>query len=92
MTRIGDAHEKLGDPMAAITAYYEVFKPAETPLPEFFWFYKAGFAAGRVLEEQEKWDEAIRVYKLLANDEGPRSLEAKNRINQLRLEHFLWED
>lgn len=92
MTRIGDAHEKLGDPMAAITAYYDVFKPADTPLPEFFWFYKAGFAAGRLLEEQEKWDEAIQVYKLLANDEGPRSLEAKNRINQLRLEHFLWED
>jgi len=92
MTRVGDAHEKLCDPAAAIAAYYEVFKPSEAPLPEFFWFFRSGFAAGRLLEEQEKWDEAIRVYELMAEVEGPRALEAKNRINKLRLEHFLWED
>lgn len=91
MTRVGDACEKLGDPAAAIAAYYEVFKPSESPLTEFFWFYKSGFAAGRLLEEEEKWEEAIRVYELMAEVEGPRSLEAKNRINKLRLEHFLWE-
>jgi tetratricopeptide (TPR) repeat protein len=92
MTRVGDASEKLGDAPAAIAAYYEVFKPSDAPVPEFFWFYKSGFAAARLLEEEEKWEEAIRVYELMADVEGPRALEAKNRINKLRLEHFLWEE
>lgn len=92
MTRVGDAYEKLADHRAAVAAYYEVFKPSDTPLPEFFWFYKSGFAAGRLLEEQEKWEEAIRVYELMAAVEGPRAMEAKSRINKLRLEHFLWEE
>lgn len=92
MTRVGDASEKLGDAPAAIAAYYEVFKPSDAPVPEFFWFYKSGFAAARLLEEEEKWEEAIRVYEIMAGVEGPRALEAKNRINKLRLEHFLWEE
>ena len=92
MTRVGGAYEKLGDPGAAIAAYYEVFKTSEGPLLEFFWFYKSGFAAGRILEDEEKWDEALRVYELMAAVEGPRALEARERINKLRLEHFLWEE
>jgi tetratricopeptide (TPR) repeat protein len=48
-------------------------------------------AAARILESTQKWPEAIRVYETLAATDGPRSLEAKNRIKQLRLEHFLWD-
>lgn len=92
LTRVGDAYENLSDPAAAIAAYYEVIKPSEAPLVEFFWFYKSGFAAGRLLEAAEKWEEALRVYELLAGVDGPRALEAQNRINTLRLEHFLWEE
>lgn len=92
MTRVGGAYEKLNEPGPAIAAYYEVIKPANTPLTEFFWFYKSGFAAARLLEMEKKWEESIRVYNLMAEIEGPRALEAKNRINKLRLEHFLWED
>lgn len=91
LTRIGTALEKTGDLNAAVAIYYDVFKPSAQAPTEFFWFYKAGFAAARILESTRKWPEAIRVYETLAAAEGPRSLEAKNRIKQLRLEHFLWD-
>jgi len=91
LTRIGTALEKTGDLNTAVATYYDVFKPTAQAPAEFFWFYKAGFAAARILESTQKWPEAIRVYETLAATEGPRSLEAKNRIKQLRLEHFLWD-
>lgn len=90
LTRIGTALEKTGDLNTAVATYYDVFKPTAQAPAEFFWFYKAGFAAARILESTQKWPEAIRVYETLAATDGPRSLEAKNRIKQLRLEHFLW--
>ena len=91
LTRIGTALEKTGDLNTAVATYYDVFKPGTQAPSEFFWFYKAGFAAARILESTQKWPEAIRVYEILAATDGPRSLEAKNRIKQLRLEHFLWD-
>ena len=90
-TRMGTAYEKIGDLNAAVMNYYEVFKPTIHEVPEFFWFYKAGFSAGRILESQGKWNEAIRVYEIMSSTEGPRSIEAKNRIQKIRLEQFLWE-
>jgi predicted negative regulator of RcsB-dependent stress response len=92
LVRIGTALEKSGDPNGAVACYYDVFKPTEGTPKEFFWFHKAGFAAGRILESQEKWPEAVRVYELMAATEGPRALEARNRIKKIRLEHFLWEE
>lgn len=91
LTRIGTALEKTGDLNAAVATYYDVFKAGTTQPTEFFWFYKAGFAAARIFESTKKWPEAIRVYEILAAADGPRALEAKNRIKQLRLEHFLWD-
>ena len=91
LARIGTAQEKTGDLNAALTSYYEVFKPSnEAPL-EFFWFYKAGFAAAMILESRKEWPEAIRVYELMASMEGPRALEAKNRIKRIRLENLIWD-
>jgi tetratricopeptide (TPR) repeat protein len=91
LARIGTAQEKTGDLNAALASYYEVFKPAAGEPVEFFWFYKAGFAAAMILESRKDWPEAIRVYELMASMEGPRSLEAKNRIQQIRLENFIWD-
>jgi outer membrane protein assembly factor BamD (BamD/ComL family) len=91
LARIGTAQEKTGDLNAALASYYEVFKAAAGEPVEFFWFYKAGFAAAMILESRKDWPEAIRVYELMASMEGPRSLEAKNRIQQIRLENFIWD-
>lgn len=86
--------EKQSDREAALATFYRVleFDPRPEQLPEFFWYYKAGFNAARLLEENQKWESAAAVYEKLVAANGPRSEEAKARLSQLRLEHFLWQN
>ncbi len=95
--RIGDAYEKLNQPDAALDAYYTVIAggpadPKGTGEPEYFWYYKAGFEAGKLLEARKLWKEAIAVYEKISSVDGPRAGEAAERIKKLRLENFIWED
>ena len=91
LARIGSAYENLGDSEAAVAAYYDVIKDGKLAPRAFFWFYKAGFAAARLLEASKRWDQAIKVYQMIAAAGGPRSEEATSRINKIRLENFLWD-
>jgi len=90
----GKALEKLNDKEGALTTYYRVLEEGARPdlQHEFFWFYKAGFNAAHLLEETNDWKSAVAVYRKLAAVGGTRSDEAKARLTQLRLEHFLWEE
>ena len=90
----GKALEKLNDKTAALTTYYGVLEQGARPdvQHEFFWFYKAGFNAAQLLEEASDWKSAVAVYRKLAAVGGVRSDEAKARLTQLRLEHFLWDE
>ena len=90
----GKALEKLDDQPAALTTYYGVVEEGirADQQREFFWFYKAGFNAGHLLEESKDWKGAVAVYRKLAGAGGMRSDEAKARLTQLRLEHFLWDE
>lgn len=91
--KLGKCLEKKGKQTEALTTFYDVLnKRVASQEPEYFWFYKAGFAAARLLEDQSQWNAAVGVYQKLASLQGPRSEEAKERIKQLRLEHFLWEE
>ncbi len=81
------------NPEASLAAFYDVLD-AQTKggaEPEYFWFYKAGFDAAQMLETDQKWSSAVRIYEKLASVEGPRAEEAKGRATQLRLEHFIWD-
>lgn len=90
----GVALEKKADRDGALTTFYDVLQTQTRPgrQPEFFWFYKAGFNAARLLEENAKWESAAAIYQKLVEAAGPRSEEAKARLNRLRLEHFLWQE
>ncbi len=92
LVKIGAASEKLGELPAALASYHSVLATKSETEPEFFWFYKAGFDAARILENENKAAEAIVIYERLAATDGPRAEEARQRINSLRLENFLWED
>lgn len=86
--------EKLGDRENALAAFYKIIEEEtrpDRPQREFFWYYKAGFNAARLLEDDSKWQPAAVVYQKLASAGGARSEEAKSRLGRLRLEHFLWE-
>lgn len=85
--------EKLDDQANALATFYEIIEDESRPVRqrEFFWYYKAGFNAARLLEDDAKWQPAAVVYQKLASAGGARSDEATSRLNRLRLEHFLWE-
>jgi outer membrane protein assembly factor BamD (BamD/ComL family) len=90
----GTCLEKLGDRENALATFYKILEEEnrpDRPQREFFWYYKAGFNAARLLEEDSKWQPAAVVYQKLASAGGTRSDEAKSRLSRLRLEHFLWE-
>lgn len=86
--------EKESDRSGALTTFYQVLETEARAdrRREFFWFYKAGFNAARLLEDDSKWESAVGIYQQLAAAGGSRSEEAKTRLNRLRLEHFLWSD
>ncbi|MFZ1219723.1 MAG: tetratricopeptide repeat protein [Chthoniobacterales bacterium] len=86
--------EKLGDRENALATFYKIIEEETRPdrrQREFFWYYKAGFNAARLLEDDSHWEPAAVVYQKLASAGGARSDEAKSRLSRLRLEHFLWE-
>src|SRR2546423_8407149 len=86
--------EKLGDRENALATFYKIIEEEthpDRPQREFFWYYKAGFNAARLLEDDSKWQPAAVVYQKLASAGGARSDEAKSRLSRLRLEHFLWD-
>jgi TolA-binding protein len=89
--------EKKNDRTGALETFYKILEdPAVAGRPygqrDLFWYYKAGFNAARLLEEDSKWESAAAIYERLAAVGGNRSEEAKARLNHLRLEHFLWAD
>jgi TolA-binding protein len=86
--------EKQANRAAALATFYQVLEeePGSSGGNELFWIYKAGFSAGRLLEDDQKWRSAVAVYQKLAGIGGPRSEEARQRLNRIRLEHFLWEE
>ncbi|GAB4165893.1 MAG: hypothetical protein Fur0032_03010 [Terrimicrobiaceae bacterium] len=92
LCKIASAEAALGHMDASLATYAEAFSKPTEGEPEYFWYYKAGFEAARLLEENGRHQEAIAVYKKLASDDGPRAQEARDRINRLRLENLLWED
>ena len=86
--------EKKSDRDNALATFYKILEEDARPdrRRELFWYYKAGFNAARLLEEDSKWESAATIYEKLAAVGGGRSEEAKARLTNLRLEHFLWTD
>ncbi len=86
--------EKMNRRPDALATFYKVIEDEARPdrAHEFFWFYKAGFNAARLLEDDAKWQPAAVIYQKLAAVGGARSEEAKARLARLRLEHFLWNE
>jgi tetratricopeptide (TPR) repeat protein len=86
--------EKKGDRAGALATFYRILEEESRPgeRRELFWYYKAGFNAARLLEEDSKWESAVAIYDKLVAAGGGRSEEAKARLNNIRLEHFLWTD
>ncbi len=90
----GRSLEALGQPDKALAAYFDVLRSPTSGMlePEYFWFYKAGFNAARLLEERQRFQSAVEIYAQLADADGPGAKDAARRMEQLRLRHFIWGD
>ena len=84
--------EKKGDRAGSLATFYKILEDESLSgeRRELFWYYKAGFNAARLLEEDSKWESAVAIYDKLVAAGGSRSEEAKARLNNIRLAHFLW--
>ncbi len=92
LAKAASVSERLGDIDAALAGYYEVLNSPRDDEPEFFWYYRAGFDAARLLGERDQLDEASAIYEKMAATEGPRSVEAADLVKRLRLENFIWDN
>jgi len=82
-THITEAHE----------AYYSVIdRPVSEPPAEWDWFERSGFRLLSLLETEKNWKAAISIAEKIAAFKGPRSSEAAERAQQLRLKHMVWDD
>ncbi len=89
------AHRQAGDLPAAIEACHEVIASNDfirnvTPT-DFLWYYRAGFLGIDLLEQSKQWEAAARLAEKLAQSNGNRAPEARERATKIRLEHFLWD-
>lgn len=89
--RKAKCYEQLGKTDDALATLYDVLNAGGNRSDEF-WFFRAGFDAAELLEARRSWSSAAAVYEKLTAIPGSRSEEAKNRLERLRLEHFLWAD
>lgn len=92
--KIGRCREKMGLPEEAVERYMNVVYgylsdmergTAGDPL----WFTRAAFGAAAIRESQEKWREAVGVYRRVAEAAVPASAEAEERIRKIRSEHWV---
>ena len=89
--KAGKARE-VSQPLEALRLFCSVLDAQDSEEEgEYFWLYKAGFDAARILEAQGSWRDAIALYERLSRIGGGRVEEAKNRAMQLRLERFIWD-
>lgn len=91
LAKAASAQEQAGDFDAALAGYYEVLEAPRDTEPEYFWYYKAGFDAARLLIERDQLKEAGAIFEKMAATKGPRSAEAADRVKALRLENFIWD-
>jgi TolA-binding protein len=88
--KIGKCQEKLGETTKALESYLAIIYEDDAQgkiLAEPFWFQRAGFSAGELLENQQRWAEAAKVYLRLMKSGFPCGEQARQRLEKLRADH-----
>jgi tetratricopeptide (TPR) repeat protein len=77
----------------AMDCYYSVLQSAdERPPAEWKWFENCGFRALKLQEDKGEWVSAMKIASKIASFKGPRSAEAAERANTIRMDHQLYDD
>lgn len=92
--KIARCHEKLEEKEKALEHYAEVIYAYFLDLEKGeqisdLWLTRSAFGAASLLEDDGQWRQAIRMYERLIEAGVPASAEARERIQKLRIEHWL---
>lgn len=97
--KIGRCYEKQGRKSEAIEQYYtkgvcgylEATSALRRSSPgAAVWFTKAAFGAADILEGEKNWRRAVKVLERVAKEDVPDSRAARERMERLRMEHWIW--
>jgi hypothetical protein len=91
--KMGRCLERLGQAEEAFEQYAEIvytyLTSGEGPnSPAGLWFTQSAFAAAEIREGQEKWREAVRLYRRVVHAGVPRAEEANGKIQRIRREQW----
>ena len=91
---MGRCHEKRGRRNEAFEQYMQVVygylsDNERKNAAGAVWFTRAAFSAAEIKEAQDKWRDAINIYRRVIEAGVPASAEAQQRIQKIRLEHWL---
>jgi hypothetical protein len=60
--------------------------------PEFYWFVRSGSEAAQIKENEKDIKGAIAIYRVLEKVVTPNREEFRQKIEDLKLKNFIWED
>lgn len=92
--KIGRCKEKMGQPAEALELYVNVVysyldDAKDGNSGSSLWFTRAAFSAAAIKESEEKWREAVNLYRRVIEANVPAAVEAEQRVEKIRAEH--WE-
>ena len=92
--KIGRCKEKMGQTEDALTHYMNVVYDYLLNRPKGaqggdLWFTRAAFNAAEIKESQQKWREAVNIYRRVADSGVSAASEAQERVKKIRLEHWV---
>lgn len=94
----GQTLESMKEFDAALESYYSVVSIDNAPEAlkgkdiEWFWFYRCGFKALSMLENEKRWQAAVKLAQRIASFDGPRAEEAYQRADNLARTHMIWPE
>jgi tetratricopeptide (TPR) repeat protein len=92
--KIGRCREKMGQLSEALEHYmkvvYAYLADAKQGNPgNPLWFTRAAFSAAAIKESEEKWREAVNIYKRVIEGNVAAASEAEQRIQKIRFEQWV---
>ncbi|MGF1678409.1 MAG: tetratricopeptide repeat protein [Candidatus Methylacidiphilales bacterium] len=96
----GEIYQKMNQSHRALEAFLDVVYGQVLPMesthisaqPESHWFIKSGLAAARIRENQGDIRGAVEIYRILERLGEPNRDEFRRKIEDLKNEHFLYEN
>jgi TolA-binding protein len=93
LVRKGDCLEQIKRPDEALEAWHAVLsEPPGASGDDDYWYQSAGRKVVRMLEESQRYEDAVVIAEKMAAVPGPRGQAAGELVNQLCLKYGIWRE